>query len=206
VRAERPAPRPPSNGLTLKGNFWEVRYDGRSAIVGDSRGMRYIALLIAQAAREPRPLHACELVALASGEPPGPIALDAKVEVLDATARKQLTKRLEDIAAERDRACAVDDLDTASALDEEFERIVLELRHAEGGGPKGRRGAFTDAGERARKAVGKAIAEAVARIATCKEVAAFAAHLDQAVRKGQWLSYVGGDDWHIDFTPPLPRG
>ena len=201
----RPAPAPRGNGLVLKGEYWEVRYDGRSAVIGDSRGMRYLALLIAQAAREPRPLHACELVALASGEPARPIALDSKIEVLDPTARRQLAARLEDIAAERDRACAVDDLDTAAALDAEFERIVLELRHAEGGGPKGRRGAFSDAGERARKAVGKAIAEAVARIATYKEVSAFAAHLDASVRKGQWLSYTGGGDWHVDFTPPLPR-
>ena len=195
-----------ANGLALKGEYWEVRYEGRSAMIADCRGMRYLALLIAQAAHEPRPLHACELVALASGEPPGPIALEAKIEVLDAAARAQLARRLEDIAAERDRACAVDDLDNASALDEEFERIVLELRHAERGGRKGRRGAFADAGERARKAVGKAIAEAVARIAAYKEVAACAAHFDASVRKGQWLSYSGDVGWQIDFTPPLPRG
>jgi hypothetical protein len=201
---EAPAPR--ANGLALKGDYWEVRYEGRSAIIADCRGMRYLALLIAQAAHEPRPLHACELVALASGEPPGPIALESKIEVLDAAARTQLARRLEDIAAERDRACAVDDLDTASALDEEFERIVRELRHAESGGQRGRRGAFADAGERARKAVGKAIAEAVARIAAYKEVAACAAHFDASVRKGQWLSYSGDVRWQIDFTPPLPRG
>jgi|SRR5215471_601392 len=195
-----------ANGLVLKGEYWEVRYDGRAAMIGDCRGMRYLALLIAQAAREPRPLHARELVALANGEPAGPIALDAKIEVLDATARKALAARLEDLAAERDRACATDDLDRAAALDAEFERIVLELRHAEGGGAKGRRGTFTDAGERARKAVGKAIAEAVARIAAHNQVSAFAAHLDASVRKGQWLSYTGGADWHVDFTPPRPRG
>jgi hypothetical protein len=206
VKPAAAPPRPSANGLALKGDFWEVRYGGRSAIVADCRGMRYIAILIAQAAREPRPMHARELVALATGEAAGPIELDARVEVLDETARKQLARRLEDIAAERDRACALDELDRAAALDEEFERIVLELRHAEGGGPKGRRGAFADAGERARKAVGKAIAEAVARIATHKEVSAFAEHLDASVRKGQWLSYAGGTDWQIDFTPPLPRG
>ena len=200
------APQARGNGLVLKGEYWEVRYEGRSAMIADCRGMRYLALLIAQAAHEPRPLHACELVALASGEPPGSIALETKIEVLDAAARKQLAKRLEDIATDRDRACAVDDLDKAAALDEEFERIVLELRHAESGGQKGRRSAFADAGERARKAVGKAIAEAVARIAAYKEVSACAAHFDASVRKGQWLSYSGDVRWQIDFTPPLPRG
>src|SRR5262245_34582382 len=144
------------NGLVLRGGFWEIRYDGGSAIVADSRGMRYIALLIAQAAREARPVHARELVALADGQAPAPIELDAKVEVLDATARQQLAKRLEDLAAERDRACAAEQFEKAAALDEEFERIAIELRHAEG---SGRRATFSSAGERARKAVGKAIAE-----------------------------------------------
>jgi hypothetical protein len=186
----------------LRGGFWEIRYGGGSAIVADSRGLRYIALLIAQAAREPRPMHARELVALADGQAPAAIELDAKVEVLDATARQQLVRRLEELATERDRACATEQLDKAAALDDEFERIVAELRHAEGGG---RRGTFTGAGERARKAVGKAIAETIARIATYKEVAALADHLEAAVRKGQWLSYAGDADWHVDFTPPLPR-
>jgi hypothetical protein len=190
------------NDLVLRGGFWEIRYGGGSAIVADSRGMRYIALLIAQAARDPRPMHARELVALAGGQTPAPIELDAKVEVLDATARQQLAKRLEDLAAERDRACATEQFEKAAALDEEFERIVAELRHAEG---SGRRATFSGADERARKAVGKAITEAVARIATYKEIAGFAGHLDAAVRKGQWLSYSGETDWHVDFTPPLPR-
>src|SRR5215831_6928947 len=206
--ASIPAPEPPSGtpsrSLRLRGDYWEVRYDGGSGIVADSRGMRYIALLIARAGRDARPLHARELVALASGESAGPIELEAKDEVLDSAARRQLADRLEEIAAERDRAVAADRLDEATGLDEEFERIVLELRHAEGGGRK-RRGAFTDEGERARKAVAKAIAEAVARIAGCKAVAPLAGHLTGAVRKGQWLSYTGDSDWDLDFSATPPR-
>jgi hypothetical protein len=164
--------------------------------------MRYIAHLIAQAQHGPKPLHARELVALASGQPAGPVELEARDTMLDPTAKKQLTARLEAIAAERDRASAVENFDEAERLDEEFERIVLELRHAEGSGRKG--AAFTDAGERARKAVAKAIAEAVTRIAAYKEVAPLAEHLRGALRKGQWLSYTGSGGWHVDLRP-LPR-
>ena len=79
-----------------------------------------------QAARDPRRLHARELVALASGEA-GPIELDAAEPLLDAAAKKQLAARLEQLADERDRAVAADALDRAAALDDEFERI-LELQ------------------------------------------------------------------------------
>jgi len=201
------APTPPntdaSNALLLRGEYWELRYGGRSAMVEDCRGLRYIALLIQQAAMDPRPVHARELVALATGRPSEPIELEAKDDLLDNAARRQLLGRLEEIVAERDRACAAEQFEKAERLDAEYERIAAELSRASAGG--GRRGAFSDAGEKARKAVGKAIAEAVARVAAHKEVAALAEHLGTAIRKGQWLSYSGSLPWTIDFRSAPPR-
>jgi hypothetical protein len=182
----------------LRGEFWEVRFAGRSALLEDCRGLRYISLLIQGAQADTRPMHAKELTAIATGRPPGPIELEAKTSVLDEVARKQVFDRLAEIADERDRACAAGDLDKATALDAEHERLADELsRHAA-------RGAFSHDGEKARKAVGKAISEAIARIGAHPALAPLAEHLACALHKGQWLSYDGRADWDIDFRPSLP--
>ena len=188
----------------MRGDFWELRYGGRSALVEDSRGLRYIALLIQNAAANRGPVHARELVALASGHTNAPTELEAPDALLDERAQKQLVSRLEELAHERERACAAEDFVKAQRLDEEYEQIAAELGRA--ARPKrGRSAVFNDATERARKAVGKAITEAISRIGTYKEVAPLAEHLREAVRKGQWLSYSGTEDWLVDVRGPLPR-
>lgn len=194
-----------ANALLLRGEYWELRYGGGSALVEDCRGLRYIATLIQRAAVDPRPMHARELVALTTGRTEAAVELSARDEVLDGTARTQLLKRLEELVVERDRACAAELFERAAQLDDEYERIALELRHAAAGGQKRGHGAFTDAGEKARKAVSKAISEAILRIAAYKEVAGLAAHLGAAIRKGQWLSYSGDAGWRVDFQPSPPR-
>ena len=199
IRLPAPEPQPGANALALRGEYWEVRYQGATAVLEDSRGLRYIALLIRDAHAPNGPLHAKELAALATGQRPETTELEAHDQVLDAVARQQLTARLADIAAERDRACAREDFTRAAELDAEHERITAELVHG------ARRGAFNDAAERARKAVAKAISDAVARIATHPELAPLASHLTAAIRKGQWLSYSDSTTWDVDFRPPLPR-
>jgi len=195
------------NELSLRGEYWQISYGGQTGLIEDCRGLRYIAILIRDAAAGKGPIHARELVALASGQTADPIELETPEYVLDATARRELMDRLEEIAAERDRACAADELDRAAALDEEHERIAGELTLAAGsrGGGPGRRGAFSHAGEKARKAVGKAITEAIARIAACPDLPPLAVHLGTSLRKGQWLSYTGPATWEIEFQPPPPR-
>ena len=98
----------------------------------------------------------------------------------------------------------MDDLTRAAALDDEHERIVATLSRAAATRGRRRKAAFDDGGEKARKAVAKAISEAVARIQSCPGGAALADHLASTIRKGQWLSYAGNIDWYIEFQP-LPR-
>ena len=197
-----PALPPPSNALLMRGGFWELRYDGRSGMVEDCRGLRYIALLVQQAAVDARPVHARELVALATGRSDAPIELDGRADLLDDTARKQLLARLADLATERDRQAAAERFDRAAELDDEYERIAMELKRASGQKKGG--GAFTDSGEKARKAVAKAITEALTRIASQKDLSSLAAHLRTAIRKGLWLSYTGDGGWLVDYRPLLP--
>jgi len=191
--------------MVLRGEVWEVTFDGQTLMLDGTRGLRYIALLIRDARPGSGPLHAKELVALADGRRSDAIELERPDEILDTVAQKQLLARLEEVAAERDRATAVDDLARAARLDEEYERIVATLSRA--AAPAGRRrkaAAFDDGAEKARKAVAKAISEAIARIESCRGGAPLAAHLTATIRKGQWLSYAGNIDWYIDFQP-LPR-
>lgn len=204
VAVPAPAP-PPENALTLRGQFWEIRYEGRTAIVEDCRGLRYIALLMRDARPESGPIHAKELVALTSGQG-GTTELELKDEVLDDTARRQLLARLQEVASERDRACAAEHFAKAEKLDAEYERIAEELSRTQAPGKGRRGGTFSDAGEKARKAVGKAISEAIARIASHPDLSALAEHLSSTIRKGQWLSYGGNGHWSIDLRPSLPRG
>jgi hypothetical protein len=188
----------PSNALVLRGDYWEVTYAGSSSILEDCRGLRYIAILIRDTRGSPNPLHAKELVALAAGQWAGPIEVEASDALLDEAARTQLTRRLEEVAFERNRA---EDDETAATLDEEYERIATAL--TEGTARRGRRGRFNDSGEKARKAVGKAISEAVAKIAACPGLCPLAEHLGSAIRKGLWLSYAGSIEWEVDFSLPV---
>jgi hypothetical protein len=203
---DAPASRAGDYSIELRGNLWHIRFEGRSGVIQDCRGLRYIALLLRDAASGQNPIHAKELSALASGHPPGSIELDMDDTVLDSAAKQALVTRLEVIVSERERACALEDFARATELDDEYERIADELNAAGTGKHKRRRsGTFVHAGEKARKAVAKAIAEAIQRVASHPDLSPLAEHLTSAIRKGQWLSYGGTFGWHVDFRTPLPR-
>jgi hypothetical protein len=190
--------------LSLRGDYWEVTYGDNTVLVEDCRGLRYIALLL-QRDVATGPIHAKELVAVATGHDPGGTELETHEPLLDAVAQQQLVTRLQEITDDRDRACATGDLDRAAALDEEYERIAEQLSLARS--PKGRRrgASFNQASERARKAVAKAISEAIDRINAHSSMSSLASHLATSIRKGQWLSYTGHADWVIHIPTPLPR-
>ena len=157
--AETPLPPPATvpavtHALSLRGDYWQVTYQGQTTLVEDCRGLRYIALLLQRAGKDRGPIHAKELAAIAAGEEPDLTELERREPVLDKVAQQQLLERLREIASDRDRSAATEDFDRATALDEEYERIAAELsrvrtpHNGRGGG-----GTFNHAGERARKAV-----------------------------------------------------
>ena len=192
--------------MTLRGEYWEIRYQKSSGVILDSRGLRYIALLVRDTGSGREPIHAKELTARATGELSGGVELEMDDAVLDAKARKDLLARLEEIAFERDRAASVEDFTRAERLDDEYEQIADELSRAGATRGAGRRKAtFAHAGEKARKAVAKAIVTAIGKIAAHPDLSPLAEHLGSTIRKGQWLSYNGSIDWHIDFSAPLLR-
>ena len=184
------------NSLQMRGDYWEICYENRSAIIDDSRGLRYIALLIQHTGENKGPLHATELVALANGAGNVLVELSSKDPVIDATAENQITKRLEQIAFERNDACARGDYDRVAVLDAEVDEITAEFERLKGRGRK--KATFNNDGEKARKAVSKAIADTLAKLGGLPEMEPLAKHLTEAIRKGQWLSYNGNIEWEID--------
>jgi len=190
------------NRFILHGDYWQIVYQGSSALVDNSRGIRYIALLLQHSLVVEGPLHATELVALATNKAPALMELAIKDAVVDVRAEQNMIKRLEEIAFQRNTAAAHDDYAVVASLDEEADRItdvLASARTPQAG--KGGRATFTDGAEKARKAVSKAIAEAISKLALIPNMNALADHLLKAIRKGQWLSYTGDLAWEIDFRP-----
>jgi hypothetical protein len=196
-------PTPRTNHMIMRGDYWDVAFGGASGMLQDCRGLRYIAVLIRDAAAERGPVHARELVGRATGPADVAIELEAKDYVLDATAETQLTKRVEEIGFERQRASAARDFDRMAELETEYEQIAEALSTGRGKG-SGRRAAFNGEAEKARKAVAKAITEAIVRMSGHPKLVPLGQHLTAAIRKGQWLSYSGTSAWQVDFQPPLP--
>src|SRR5262249_50142796 len=128
-----------------EGEYWTVSYDGSVVRLKDSKGLRQIAMLLAQPGKE---LHATDLEALV-GRPAEPGApgsgrradhgeLDARRdwgdagELLDAEARAAYKARLDDLQEEIDEAEEFNDPVRAERAREEREFLIRELARAVG--------------------------------------------------------------------------
>jgi hypothetical protein len=148
-----------------------------------------------------REFHAADLAAGADAEAPpgaeGEIALglgDAG-EVLDAQARSDYRRRLEDLRAELEEATGWGDTGSAARLSEEIEFLTEEISAAYGVGGRVRKAG--DVGDRARKAVTSRIRETIARIA--REHPTLGRHLENAIHTGIFCSYQPDRsvDWEV---------
>ena len=140
--------------IRREGDRWHLALDGRSAVVADRIGMRYLAELVT------RPGQTIPALTLASG---GAVADDAgRQELVDAEARARYRARAEELRRELAEAEAGHDLARAERLRDEMDALADELEGAVGIG--GRPRAFSDQAERARSAVGKAIRRALGAI------------------------------------------
>ncbi|MEV0582865.1 hypothetical protein [Nonomuraea sp. NPDC050310] len=129
--------------------------------VDNSVGLQHLAVLIANPGQE---IHALDLTALQTlRKPYGEAAAPMSVQpVLDQQAERAYKDRLRDLVAELDNHDPLNDAERAAVLRLEHDWLVAELAAATGLAGRARR--FTDDGERARIAVGKAIRRALTRI------------------------------------------
>jgi hypothetical protein len=174
-----------------EGEIWTISYEGRVTRVRDSKGLRYLAMLIASPGRE---IPAVDLAAALGQGSPGPtagredelaVAGWSGDAVLDATSRAAYRARLLELQAEIQEVEQFGDADGAERLRTEFEFITRELTIAVGLGGRARR--HGGEGERARQSVTKAIRESINRIHA--HDAALAGHLRRAVRTGALCVY-----------------
>ncbi len=170
--------------LRREGDLWFVAFDGRSAYLKHSKGLGDLAVLLARPGAE---VHVFDLVSAADGhDPTGVRGRNRDVgEVIDATARAEYERRVRDLTDEIEEAEWRHDDERAARLDAERAAILEQLAGALGLSGRARR-TGGDA-ERARKAVGMRIRDAVARID--HELPALGRHLAVSVRTGVFCAY-----------------
>jgi hypothetical protein len=181
----------PTASLLRSGTSWTATFAGHGVQLRDSKGIRYLAELVASPGVE---RHALDLVDRIEGvDPTGTLdrrRLGDTGPVLDATARSRYRRRIEELRADIDDALESGRVDDAEALQEEHDELVRELSRAFGLGGRERSGG--SAAERARLNVTRSLRTAINRVAEALPEAGAA--LDRSVRTGIYCAYDPGSD------------
>jgi hypothetical protein len=174
-QAPPPAAEPLAAGMHREGEVWRLDYGGRVIHVRDSKGIRILAVLLSAPGVE---IAAVDAEARAGQPGDGALGADASVAAdaglsvrasldtalvgLDATAKEEYRRRLEDLREEIEQAEAWRDPERAARAREEMEMIASQLVGAVGLG--GRDRPLGSGAERARVRVLKTIQRAIERI------------------------------------------
>jgi hypothetical protein len=176
------------NVMRREGDFWTVRYGSTAVRLKDTRGLGYLATLVASPGRE---CHVLQLAAAVRGTAVPAVALgEVPVGSIgglvdhapDRRARREYAERLREVRADLDEAERLGDLGRYERLRTELEHLLAHLddrfgRHAHAQGP----------GERARKAVTKALRTQIGKL--LHDHPTLGRHLAQTVRMGTFCVY-----------------
>ncbi len=183
--------------LVREGDTWSLQLDDRAVRLRDSKGVGYLAMLLAHPGIE---LHSIDLVSGAggvSGAGAGAAALDADAgmvaradaggsgPLLDAAAKEAYRERILDLRETIDEAERFNDPERAASAREELDAIAGQLAGAVGLGGRDRQ--TGSAAERARVNVTRALRTTLKRIA--EHDAALGGDLEACVRTGLFCSY-----------------
>jgi hypothetical protein len=177
-----------SASLRRDGGFWVFDLGPRSVRIRDSKGLRYIAILLANPGIE---VHAVELLAAETGSPgggkgggdrlaPGAPQRGDGGPQLDSEAKETYRRRLAELREELEEAESFNDPERAARTHEEIGSLERELAVAIG--VDLRDGKASSSAERARVSVTKAIRNAIKRIHEHDPI--LARELDATVRTG----------------------
>jgi hypothetical protein len=195
----RPAPAPAAAAvsppqLRRDGELWLLSHDGRHARLRDSKGVHYLAALLREPGRE---FHVSDLVGATADAAPGEREVDARAaglrvgragdagELLDARAKAEYRRRLEQLDDALDDAEERGDRERAARIHGEREALARELARAVGLGGRDRRA--SSASERARINVQRRIRDVLTRVAEVDAV--LARHLELHVKTGVFCSF-----------------
>ncbi len=177
----------------LDGGIRDISFAGQNALIGDLKGFRYLARMLAQPERE---FHVLDLVAVEQGTLPSPGAAHASerraegldgqgLPTLDDQARQAYRRRLADIDEDIEDARRSNDTARIELAQRDRDYLITELTHAVGLG--GRLRAVGSDSERARMAVARTIRYAISRVDEHNE--ALATHLENCIHTGTYCSY-----------------
>ena len=187
------------HGVFLReGEYWSVAFGGDAFRLRDTKGLGYLAQLLARPGNE---MHVLDLVGVDGGgraNPEGGLeegGFGDAGEVLDPEARAAYRRRLEELSEELEQATEWNDSERAAQSREEMEFLTKALAGGVGLGGRSRRAAAP--AERARLNVTRAIRTAMARVA--ENDADLGRHFDTTVRTGTFCSYMPDPRAPIDW-------
>jgi hypothetical protein len=211
VERDEGAEKPPVTDLNVfrrEGDYWTITYDGAVVRLRDSKGLRYLARLLAAPGQE---LHAVDLEIGEGqrGRLPSPRTtvqapsaelnvhrdLGDAGELLDAKAKAAYKARLDDLESELDQAERFNDPARAARIRHEKDFLVAELARAVGLGGRDRKAASH--AERARLNVTRAIRSALANLARANPI--LGEHLSSTIHTGRYCSYTPDPRAAIDW-------
>ncbi len=175
-----------------EGDYWTVSYEGRMFRFKDSKGLRYLAHLLAH------PYSEFSATALVAGSQPSEDQSasadpgDAG-EVLDVQAKTAYRLRIKDLTEELKEAKTTGNEKRGIKVEKEIEALSTELARAVGLGGRDRRAASS--AERARVNVTRTIRIAIGRIKD--HHSGLAKYLDKTIRTGTFCSYQPDPERHI---------
>jgi tetratricopeptide (TPR) repeat protein len=173
-----------------QGEYWSIVFNGDAFRLRDSKGLRYLSVLLDAPGRE---IHALELVSAVEGHAPDRTPFDAELrpetgdagEILDEQAKGEYARRLQELESELAEAEAWHDPERASRLRKEIDFLASELGAAVGLGGRDRAAASNT--ERARVNVTRVIKAALDRIS--EHSPNLGSHLRVTVRTGTFCAY-----------------
>jgi hypothetical protein len=165
------------NVFRREGEIFSIEFEGTVVRAKDSKGLRDLARLLSEPGRE---VHVLDLVGAGEVAPAG----DAG-EVIDARARAEYRRRLEDLEADIADATDTGDRGRLARLQAERDFLIDELSSALGLGGRPRRAG--EVHERARKAVSARIRLAIDRLGA--DHPALRRHLTNSVQTGTFCCY-----------------
>ena len=174
------------------GDYWTVGEPSSPLRLKHSKGLGYIACLLAEPGREFRAL---DLGGVAGDATTDALAAESGEPLLDPVAKQAYRRRITELREQLEDAEADHDLGQADRARTELDLLTQELAAAVGLG--GRDRTTSDAAERARLAVSKAIRTAIKRIEA--EEKALGWHLRTAISTGHLCSYQPGPHDRIDW-------
>lgn len=175
---------PGSGAFRRSGDVWEISFRSSLFRLRDSKGLAYIARLLAEPDHD---IHVADLVgATGIADPEGVRRRsEAADDVIDPAAARAYAEKIRELETERDEAVSWSDSARAESISDQIDELSGHLSSSYGLAGRARRAA--DPAERMRKAVTNRIRDAISRIGS--ENPGLERYLRNSLRTGTFCSY-----------------